>query len=200
MLWAYDNAIVADLRQSFAVEPGQEPAVYIVSPDSVLTIAAQVQEDKIKFPVIAVNRHDDTPVDNDRLNYTRLHEGVATVFDKKTNELYYEKVLPIKLDYDLVCMATNTADIDELIRELLFKYTSQYFITFKIPYESKRKIRFGVRIDPSTNIERQTTSSNYLQEGKLYSATIQLHIDGAVLVTYTPAKLKRMAHEVDIQE
>lgn len=199
MIWVYDNAIVDDLRASFQSSPEATPAVYVVAPENFMSIAAQVQEDKIRFPLIAVNREDSTPIDDTRINFTQLHQGIATVFDKDKNEIYYEKVLPIKLEYDLVCMATNTADIDELVRELLFKYTSQYFITIQVPYESKRKIRFGVRIDPAANIERRTTTSNYIQEGKLYSASIHIYIDGAVLVTYTPAKLRRNIYEIDIE-
>ena len=198
MIWVYDNAIVEDLDKSFNTA-NAEPSVYVVPPESVLDIAAQVQDDKIKFPVIAVNRADDVPIDDSRYNYALLHEGVATVFDHEKNELYYEKVLPVKLDYSLICMATNTADIDEIIRELIFKYTSQYFLTIQVPYESKRKIRFGVRIDPTDSIQRQTNTSNYLQEGKLHSAILTLHVDGAVLITYTPAKLRRNTYEVDIE-
>lgn len=200
MLWCYDNAIVEDLRQSFNTSAQAEPAVYVVPPESVLDIAAQVQNDKIKFPVVAVNRDDNVPIDNDRFNFSLLHQGIATVFDKEKNEIYYEKVMPIKLEYDLVCLATNTTDVDELVRELMFKYTSQYFITLKVPYESKRKIRCGLRIDPSDVIERQSSTSDYLQEGKLYSASIRLYVDGAVLLSYTPAKLTRTLYETDIRE
>lgn len=196
MIWCYDNVIVDDLEKSFATEPGQDTVVSIVPPDDVVSLAAQLQDDKIRFPIIALTRDSTIPVDNERWNYTRAHKGVATVFDKETNMLYYEKIKPIKLEYTLACMATNTADVDELIREILFKYSSQYFLTLTVPYESKRKIRFGVRVNPDDEVEYYSTTSNYLNEGKLHSAGIKLHIDGAVLVNYTPVKLRRLETEV----
>lgn len=199
MLYLYDNAIVEDLRQSFNQDNTSEPVVCVVPPENIISIAAQLQEDKIKFPIIAVSRAKNVPVDNTLANFTRMHEGVATVFDKENNILYHEKAIPIKLEYTLACMSTNTADIDELIRELLFKYTSQYFLTIKVPYESKRRIRFGVRVNPDEEVEWYTTSADYLESGKLHSAGIKLYIDGAVLLTYTPVKLKRTAYVTDIK-
>lgn len=196
MLYLYDNAIVEDLQSAFNEDEQGRPVVAVVPPEEIVNIAAQVQEDHLRFPLIAVAREENIPVDNSLTNFTRSHKGVATVFDKEKNELYYETSVPIKLSYNLVCMATNTADIDEMIKELIFKYTSQYFLTLKVPYESKRKIRFGVRMDPEQEIEWYTTTANYLQEGKLHSAGIHLYVDGAVLLSYRPIKLRRVTHEI----
>ena len=199
MIWVYDEAIKSDLENSFDKDAYGNSVVSVVPPDDIISIAAQVQNDKIHFPLIALSRPDNIPIDKDRMNCTRLHKGVETVFDKQTNNIYYEKVMPIKLQYTLACMGTHTADVDELIRELIFKYTSQYFITIQIPYESKRKIRCGLRIDPNEDIQQLSTTSNYLNEGKLHSAGITLHVDGAVLVHYTPEHLRRLDTEISIQ-
>lgn len=199
MLWCYDNAIVEDLRSSFNASENEQPVVCVVPPEDIISIAAQVQDDTIHFPMIAVSRDTTTPVDSDLTNFTKLHTGVATTFDKEKNEIYYEKTMPLKLSYNLICMGTNTADVDELIRELLFKYSSQYFLSIEVPYESKRKVRFGVRVNPDEEIEWYSTTSNYLQEGKLHSAGIHLYIDGAVYVHYTPQKLRRLDMEVGVQ-
>ena len=96
-------------------------------------------------------------------------------------------------------MATNTADVDELIRELFFKYTEQYFVTVKIPYESKRHIRCGLRIDPNENIQQLSTTANYLQEGKLHASGVTLHVDGAVMAHYTPVHLRRTEFQTELK-
>lgn len=196
MIWCYDNAIVDDLKQSFTDEYGS-CAVSIVPPDNIVDIAAQVNDDKIQFPIIAISRESTISVDSSRTNFTALHQGMPVVFDPKRNEYYNEKVIPLDLSYTLVAMSTNTADVDELMRELIFKYTDQYFLTIRVPYESKRKIRFAIRISPDSSIEWYTTTSNYLAEGKLHSAGISLRIDGAVMMTYTPVKLRRLEVEID---
>ena len=200
MIWIYDNAIVSDLKESFDTDNVQQPVVSIVPPEEIISIAAQVQDDKLHFPIIALSRDSSIDIDGSRSNFSMRHQGVATVFDNKTNNLYYEKVMPLKLSYNLICMSTNTADIDELIRELLFKYSSQYFLTVQIPYESKRNVRIGINIDPDETIQWQSSTSDYLQGGKLHSAQITLKVDGAVLVNYTPVKLKRFDSEIGIDQ
>ena len=199
MLWKYDNAIVEDLTKSFNCNPKEAPVVRVISPEQVVSLAAQIQNDEISFPIIALTRND-YQIDEDRMNFTRAHFGVATVLDTKTNNLYYEKAVPIKLSYDMTILTTNQIDMDELIRELLFKYISMYYLTIKLPYESKRKIRFGIGINGNTEIERSSGSLEYLESGQLYQSIIHFNCEGCVLVTYTPAHLmrKELSHDIEI--
>ncbi len=197
MIYLYDRALCDDLAQSFNPDAISNPVVRIVEPDAVIGLAAQIQNDNIKFPIVAVGRDADTSIDTSRTNFTYMHKGVAAVMDPETNLLYYEKVVPIKLGYHLTILTTNTADMDEMVKELLFKYSNMYFITMTLPYECHRKVRFGVTIDTSASIERSSGQLEYIQEGKLYQTIISLRCEGAVLVSYTPVKLKRFAHVID---
>lgn len=200
MLYLYDNAIVDDLIRSFNPDNIDNPVVKVISPEHIVGIAAQIQNDEIAFPIVAVSRPDTINIDNDSLNFTKMHKGIQSVIDSKTNELYYEKSIPIKMTYDLTILTTNTVDRDELVRELLFKYTSMYFLTIKLPYECSRKIRFGVTLAPDSEIEYTSSSADYIEKGQLYQSIIHLKCDGCVLVSYTSAKLKRMSHKVIIDE
>lgn len=160
--------------------------------DGIMGIFAQLQEDKIKFPAIFLERSGDTPLDSKRYNYTRLHKGVPAVVDPETNNLYLEKAVPIQLRYNLHVLTTNTTDMDELIRELLFRYSSMYYVTTEVPYESKRKIRFGIAINPDTSISRKTGLTEYVESGTLYESILELECQGAVLLSYTPKHLQRL--------
>lgn len=198
MIYLYDRAICDDLIQSFNPDNVVNPVVTVVSKDQSIGVAAQQQDDKITFPMICVVRDDDTSIDNSRMNFSRAHRGVASVLDAETNELYYEKAVPIKLSYKLCIYTTNQADLDELIRELTFKYIDMYFLHIQLPYEADRRVRFGVSIDPDAEISKASGSSDYLEGGTLYEADIQLRCDGAVMVTYTPAKLRRLESQIDV--
>ena len=99
------------------------------------------------------------------------------------------------MSYNLTVLTTNTTDMDELVKELLFKYTNMYFVVISLPYECKRQIRFGVTLADDT-IERSSSSSEYLTSGQLYQSIIHLKCEGCVLVSYTPAKLQRIDHNV----
>lgn len=196
MIYLYDNAIVDDLFKSFNPNVIENPVVKVVSPEHVHSIAAQVQDDKLSFPIVALTRNEDTSIDTDRINFTRMHKGVASVLDTETNELYYEKAVPIKLSYDLTILTTNTADRDELVKEIIFKYTDMYFLTVVLPYYCKRKIRFGIIVNTESDIKNSSGNIEYIEEGKLYQSIIPLKCEGCVLVSYTPAKLKRTQYEV----
>ena len=49
MMWVYDDAIVEDLKKSFNPENVPNPVVTVVSSESAVGLAAQVQEDKLHF-------------------------------------------------------------------------------------------------------------------------------------------------------
>ena len=201
MIWLYDNAIADDLSRSINPSAGACPIVKVMDSAEIISLVAQMREDRVEFPLICVVRHKDTPVDNDRCNFTRLHKGVQAVYDAETHMFYNEKVLPIKLEYDIIVLATNVIDMDEIVKELLFKYTSTYFITMELPYECKRKVRFGVAIDSNTEITRNTSTAEYLSEGKLYETVIPVRCEGAVLVSYTPTHLERpvFSNEIGVE-
>lgn len=197
MIYLYDRAISDDLQASFNSDSGM-PSPKFISAEQIIGIVAQEQNDNITFPIISLTRKPNSvQIDRDRMNFTRAHFGVASVLDKKTNNLYYEKVLPITLEYSLTVVTTNTVHRDEIIRELLFKYLDMYYLTIKLPYECSRKIRFGVRIVSETDIEYSSGSSEYAESGSLYQAIIPLRCDGCVLVSYTPAHLVRTLTDVD---
>lgn len=199
MLYLYDRSVVDDLIKSFnPIADGEKPVVKVVGPEQVVGLAAQIQEDKVSFPIIAVTRND-YQIDEQRMNFSRAHFGVATVLDNKTNNLYYEKALPIKLSYNLTLLTTNQADMDELVRETLFKYLQMYYLTIKLPYEADRKIRFGIAVDERTEIEKSSGSLEYIETGQLYQSIITLNCEGCVLVTYTPAHLMRGKLSQDIE-
>ena len=198
MIWVYDDAIAEDLKKSFNPENVPNPAVTVVSSESAVGLAAQIQEDKIHFPVVALTRNDTIPIDESTRNFTRSKKGIVTTFDSEKNLLYSERTIPIRLSYELSVFTTNTADMDEIIRELLFKYSSMYFLTITIPYESKRRIRFGITADIGDGIKIKSTASSYIEEGRLYASSITLNCEGCVLVHYTSRKLRRLSTDVQL--
>lgn len=168
-----------------------DPVVKVVSSESIVQLAAQIQDDHLKFPLVAVVRDENTQIDTTRTNFTQMHRGVSAVFDDKNNEFYYERAIPVDLSYTLSVLSTNTADLDEIVRELMFKYTSMYFLPIRLPYEADRKIRFGVVIDADSGIQRNSGTFDYIDGGKLYEAVLTLKCAGCVMVHYTPVKLRR---------
>ena len=200
MLYLYDSAIAKDIKKSFVDGEGNSD-VKVVDPAAAVNILAQIQDDSIKFPAVVLTRDPTYSIDTQRTNFTAMHRGVLTVMDTETNKLYYEKVIPVTLRYNLTILATNTADVDELTKELLFKYLQMYYLTIELPYEAERKIRFGVAVRPDIEVQQSSGSFDYLESGKLYQTVIPLHCEGCILVSYTPVRLKHVGieHVIPVQ-
>lgn len=199
MIYLYDKALCQDLSRSFNPENVANPAVKVIDPEGAITLAAQMSNDEVKYPIAVFTRSDDVSIDKDRYNFTRAKKGVPVGFDNQNNLIAMEKVLPINLEYNLTILTTNTADMDELIKELLFKYSDMYYLSITLPYEVKRRIRFGIKMKPDTEIHIESGTYDYISAGKLYQAIIPLVCEGCVLVSYTPVHLKRMDAEVETE-
>ena len=197
MLYLYDNAICKDLQESFT-DDYNNSVVKVVAPEDIVNLAAQLKEDEISFPIVAISRDPDAPIDTDRTNFVRMHKGVSTVIDPKTNLIYYEKAIPVKLGYHMTVLSTNVVDLDELVKELMHKYITMYFLHIDLPYESNRRIRFGIELDADSAVETSSATREYLESGKLYQAILALRCVGCVQLLYTPQKLTRIIHQVDI--
>lgn len=196
MLYLYDRAIIDDLKSSLTTAANQN--VFLTDAETYPGILAQIQDDTINYPLILLHRGEDTPIITELANFTRYQFGVPCAFDTKTNNVYYERALPIQIDYSLKILSTNVADTDELARELFYKYISMYFLTIRVPYESDRKIRFGIQADMEYGIKKDSGSFNYISSGALYQSTIQLKTEGCVSLTYTPRHLARQVMSTDI--
>ena len=194
MLYLYDSAIAQDIRDSF-VSSSEDPGVRVIDPQGAVDVLAQIQNDSLRFPAVVLTRDPTYAIDTQRTNFTAMHRGVLTVMDVETNKLYYEKSIPVRLRYNLTLLATNTADIDELTKELLFKYVQMYYLKIRLPYEADRVIRFGISVAANTEIQQSSGSFDYLEQGKLYQTIIPLVCEGCVLVSYTPVRLKYVGVE-----
>lgn len=199
MIWKYDEAVAKDLENSFDSATSGIKVVKVVDSDVVTEILAQVTKDKLTFPIVCLTRDESIPVDDSRLNFTQSVKGVIAGIDLKTNQMYKEQALPISLKYYVTVFTTNVPDMDEMIRELLFKYRNQFFLDIEVPYESKRKIRFGVALSASDGISRRSGIVDRLHEGKLYESVITLECQGCVLLNYKSAHLQTLQIESDIE-
>jgi hypothetical protein len=97
MLYIYDNAITEDLLDSFNPERVANPVVKVVDPESAIELAAQIQNDQLSFPIVAIFRSQNIQIDTERWNFTKLHSGIVAGFDNETNNFYREKSMPVNL-------------------------------------------------------------------------------------------------------
>lgn len=192
MLYVYDKAIQQDLANCIDPRSDANDIVKVIGPEGILPLIAQMQQDRIKFPLVCLIRNPDTPIDTSRTNFSMQHKGIPRGYNSEKNEMYLERSLPIQLSYTLNVLATNTVDADEFTKELLFRYTQIYFITANVKYDIERKLRFGVMIEPGS-VKKDSGALEYIDGGKLYQTSMNLICQGAVLLSYVPKHVERIA-------
>ena len=193
MLWKYDEAIIEDLKKSINAD-NANPNVVIADANTYPGIIAQIENDTITYPLILVQRDEDMPIITELFNFSRAQFGIPAAFDNKTNNIYFEKSIPVDIKYTVRIISTNTADSDELARELFYKYLAMYFLTIRLPYESDRKLRFGIEVDLDYGIKKESGNFEYLQNGALYQSSIHLKTNGCVLLSYTGRHVERTVY------
>jgi len=194
----YDNAVVEDLQRDFITADGKlSVAVRMVDENQMMGVIAQIQSDEVEFPYVILSRVGGDTIDQNLKNFTMMHRGVPAVFEPTKNEFYHEKWIPIELGYDITVVGTNTAQIDEVLRELQFKYINMFYLTIRLPYESDRKIRFGI-ISTGDPPERGRMASGHMEDGHLYIATLPTECIGAGIVDYRKVKLKRLEGQINL--
>ncbi len=196
MLYLYDDAIAEDLQGAISKSGNINGNVKVMESDEILGLLAQLEDDHIQFPFLCLVRDGNTTIDSTLSNFTRIHAGHAEIIDPETNNVYLERAIPVQLKYGLHIFTTNTADMDELVREITFRYMEMYFLTIQKPYEGQTKLRFGVAIPPGTEFQRESSSGSYIKEGKLYETIIPLTCQGCVMLKYVPKHMIRLAGEV----
>ena len=197
MLYLYDRAVCDDIKASINSD-NANPNVFIADAETYPGILAQIQDDTITYPLILLRRDENAPIITELYNFSRAKFGIPAAFDNKENNIYFEKSLPIDLQYTIQILSTNVADSDELARELFYKYLSMYFLTIRLPYESDRKIRFGIEVDLGYGIKRESGSLEYIKTGSLYQSTMHLKTNGCIYLSYSPRHLTRQVYSNEI--
>ena len=199
MLYLYDSAVIDDLKRTIDPEGEANPSVIMCTVENYQDIVAQMHEDKITYPLIILIRYDDMSIKKDYRNFTRAMKGVPAEFDTKTNNVYYERAVPVDLQYTMYILCTNVADRDEIAREIYFKYLSMFYLHIETPYEAKRRIRFGIQIDEDAGINNESGAAEYTQTGAIYQTQLTLKTHGCVWLHYTPRHLQIETMSRDIK-
>jgi hypothetical protein len=131
----------------------------------------------IQLPLIALNRHKDiellstvkSPKSYDGLKLLSTPEGTLQF-----------NVLPIKLLYDLIIYTKTEEEVDEYVRNFLFKLINNPVIKVRIPYNGA-EIEHIANIRVLSSISDTSDIAERIFPGQFHCWTIQLEIQDAFL-------------------
>lgn len=178
-VYAYDRALVSDLRARFSKSPIKDSEVnknvQIGSPDLMYNIIGQLSEDEPVLPFVSLQRLN-WQLNLDRQGYqTFVGDRVYTRLgpDNKPIEVR-ARVIPITINWQLSVWTKDRITNDALVRELLWYYHLRpsllVYVQHGINIAHKFNIYFNSGIEDNSDIANQLNNGTYFrQDLSLYS-------------------------------
>lgn len=177
-VYKYDESIINNLRKII-----NDDRIYIVPTDNVFSLIARLSSDEIKLPLISLTRIGWSLSDNK--SHVLKFDGAKAEFeysDADKEEIESIKSLqsiPISINYQMDIWTKDRIDNDNLLRELIFYYSTHPTLLVDIEYDLNIKHRFNIFFDG--DIIDNSDIVEHKNRGEYYRQTIGLYTDDAYL-------------------
>ena len=131
----------------------------------------------LQLPILTLNRHKDIEL-LATTKSPKSYDGLKLLSTK--DQTLQFNVLPIKLMYDLTIYTKTEEEVDEYVRNFLFKLINNPVIKVKIPYNDTQ-IEHIANIRVLSNVSDTSDISERIFAGQFHCWTIQLEIQDAFL-------------------
>lgn len=171
--YLYDNAFVEDLRNII-----RDDRISILPPSNMFNVVALTEEDKIQLPVISLQRPNWSIID-DRISHAQIHSGIMTSYDEDTERFKSVQTIPIRINYLIDVWTKNRETNDNIMRELIWYYTTHPTLSIKIPYGLDIDHNFNIFLD--SDIEDNSDIVEHNVRGIYFRQTLTAYTDDAYL-------------------
>lgn len=139
--------------------------------------ADDIKDQPFKLPIISLTRSKDIELLS-TIKQPKSYEGLKLL--STPEETLHFNVIPIKLLYDLTIYTKTEEEVDEYVRNFLFKLINNPVIKVRIPYNNTQ-IEHIANIRVLSNISDTSDISERIFSGQFHCWTIQLEIQDAFL-------------------
>lgn len=171
-VYAYDKALVEDLRARFNSSPVDSEVnknVQIGPAEQMFNIIGSLEDDNIIMPFISLERQD-WQLNLDRQGYqTFVGDEVYTRLDSENKPVEVRaQAIPITINYRLSVWSEDRITNDALCREILFYYhlrpTLMVYVGHGINMAHKFNIYFNSGIEDNSDIANHTVRGQYFRQ------------------------------------
>lgn len=183
-VYAYDLALVEDLRARFKREDGNQivnDTVQIGSPDNMFDILGTLNDDQVVMPFIGLQRVD-WQLNMDRQGFQtfigeQVYEKISPV-DNLPVEVRAQ-VIPITINYRLTVWSVDRITNDALVRELLWYYHLRPSLMVYVGHGLNIAHKFNIYFN--SGIEDNSDIANHKNGGTYFRQDMTLYTDDAYL-------------------
>ena len=147
-------------------------------PKKLFELTAEDGNDQpFKLPIISLSRNKDIELLS-TVKQPKSYEGLKLL--SSPEKTLHFNVIPIKLLYDLTIYTKTEEEVDEYVRNFLFKLINNPVIKVRIPYNDTQ-LEHVANIRVLSNISDTSDISERIFSGQFHCWTIQLEIQDAFL-------------------
>lgn len=182
-VYAYDKAIVEDLRARFSSSPIQSQVnknVQIGPTSQMFNIIGSLDNDNIILPFVSLERLD-WQLNLDRQGFqTFIGDEVYTRLDSQNQPVEVRaQVIPITINYRLCVWSKDRITNDALCREILFYYHLRPSLMVYVGHGINMKHKFNIYFN--SGIEDNSDIANHINNGTYFRQDMTFYTDDAYL-------------------
>jgi hypothetical protein len=170
-VYLYDDAVAGYFRNILG------DTVMIQPPENAIRNTAQLEGDRMKFPLVSLNRTGYS-IRSEEWNFNAVHQG-APVRIKDNNNLTMARTIPIRIEYQVDVFTVDKQLNDELTRQLVFYITAHPTNTVDVPYDIDIQHKYNIFLNP--DIVDNSDTVNHVNNGVLFRTTFTMYCPDAYL-------------------
>lgn len=175
----YDEAVTQKIKNWLA----DNSTMRVLSPDEsnrLIQLTAEDSGDKpLNLPVIAISRNKDIELLS-TIKQNKSFDGLVIKSDIAKNSVVHFNVIPIKTTYQIDFYTKTRAEVDEYVRQYLFKLINNPQIIIKIHYNNYI-VEHTANLRVLNTISDTSDISTHIFPGQFYKWTIQLELHDGFL-------------------
>jgi hypothetical protein len=175
----YDEAVTQKIKGWLA----DSSKLRVLSPDESTRLIQLQAEDSgdepLKLPLIVISRNKDLEIES-AIKQNKSFDGLTVGKDSETNSTVHLNVIPIKTTYQIDFYTKKRIEVDEYIRQYLFKLINNPQIIIEIPYNNYL-IRHTANLRVLNTVSDTSDISTHIFPGQFYRWTIQLELQDGFL-------------------
>jgi len=175
----YDEAVTQKIKNWLA----DTSKLRVLSPDEsnrLMQLKAEDSNDEpVKLPIIAISRNKDIDIES-TIKQNKSFDGLIIGKDEATATTIHLNVIPIKTTYQLDIYTKKRIEVDEYVRQYLFKLINNPQIIIEIPYNGYI-VRHTANLRVLNTVSDTSDIPTHIYNGQFYKWTIQLELQDGFL-------------------
>lgn len=195
----YDAAVTEKIKGWLA----DSSKLRVLSPEEsnrLIQLNAEDHNDApLTLPLIAISRNKDLEIES-TIKQNKSFDGFIIDRNEQTAETVHLNVIPIKTTYQLDIYTKKRIEVDEYVRQYLFKLINNPQIVIEIPYNNY-VIEHTANLRVLNTVSDTSDIPNHIFSGQFYKWTIQLELQDGFLFSLPQKKNWRfIGYEVDVAD